>query len=131
MQAIATTLAIVLLSSTAAKAFPAVASTAAKDDAGGSGFAAELAAATTVDANGDPHLYFRTQYKPIGWCGEIDAAPFMPAKLFEPRHFLSLLKYVIANPGMELPPMPPLPPRSTFTLEIRQGWTFAQQRWTP
>ena len=27
------------------------------------------------------------------WCGEIDAAPYMPADIFQPQNFLSLLAY--------------------------------------
>ena len=57
------------------------------------GLAAELAAATTVDANGGYHLWFRSTDPGLGWCGEVDAAPYMPAEIFQPRHFLSLLAY--------------------------------------
>ena len=57
------------------------------------GLAAELAAATTVDANGGHHLWFRSTDPALGWCGEIDAAPYMPAEIFQPQHFLSLLAY--------------------------------------
>jgi len=63
-------------------------------------FAAELRAATSVDANGDHHLWFRSRLSgPSGvgpgrdWCGEIDAAPYMPADIFQPQNFLSLLAY--------------------------------------
>ena len=37
----------------------------------------------------------REQPLPLGgdWCGEIDAAPYMPADIFQPENFLSLLAY--------------------------------------
>ena len=40
---------------------------------------------TTVDANGDHHLYFHSIDKLMRTCGHVDAAPFMPAELFEPK----------------------------------------------
>ena len=46
-------------------------------------------------ATGTNQLWFRS-FDAIGSfrrCGEIDAAPYMPAELFEPRHFLQLLAY--------------------------------------
>ena len=57
------------------------------------GLGADLAAATTVDANGGHHLWFRSTDPVLGWCGEVDAAPYMPAEIFQPQHFLSLLAY--------------------------------------
>ena len=57
------------------------------------GLGADLAAATTVDANGGHHLWFRSTDPLLGWCGEVDAAPYMPAEIFQPQHFLSLLAY--------------------------------------
>jgi len=69
---------------------------AVKDvDASEAGFAAELAAATAVDANGDHHLYFHAinPNSPYDWCGEIDAVSYVPAKIFELRHFQNLVTY--------------------------------------
>merc|ERR1719424_1260760 len=103
MLAVATSLAAVLLSgafaipdATIATAMyralqqPAV-SVAAVDSNGDE--AAQLRAATTVDANGDHHLWFRSTDPGLGWCGEIDAAPYMPADIFQPRHILNLVAY--------------------------------------
>jgi len=56
-------------------------------------FAAQLSAATTIDANGKHHLWFRSTDPVLGWCGEVDAAPYMPAEIFEPLNFLSLIAY--------------------------------------
>jgi len=59
-------------------------------------FAAQLRAATAVDANGEHHLWFRSTFldwQRVDWCGEIDAAPYMPADIFQPENFLSLLAY--------------------------------------
>ena len=70
------------------------------------GFAAEVAAATTVDANGDHHLWFRTTDPALGWCGEIDAAPFMPAEIFQPTHFLSLIAYADVTLNLYTNPNP-------------------------
>jgi hypothetical protein len=56
-------------------------------------FANQLRAATTVDANGDHHLWFRSTDPALGWCGEIDAAPYMPADIFKPHHSLNLVAY--------------------------------------
>jgi hypothetical protein len=39
----------------------------------------------TVDANGDHHLYFHAINEIMRTCGHVDAAPFMPAELFEPE----------------------------------------------
>ena len=47
-------------------------------------------------ATGTNQLWFRSFDAPVPSlqrCGEIDAAPYMPAELFEPRHFLQLLAY--------------------------------------
>ena len=49
--------------------------------------------ATTIDANGKHHLWFRSTDPVLGWCGEVDAAPYMPAEIFQPRHVLSLIAY--------------------------------------
>ena len=73
--------------------------------------AAEVAAATTVDANGGNQLWFRSTDPGLGWCGEIDAAAYMPAELFEPRHILSLVAYAEAtitfftNPNVRATPL--------------------------
>ena len=53
--------------------------------------------------SGTNQLWFRTFDNPgsnFARCGEVDAAPFMPASLFEPRNFLSLVAYaeVTARP---------------------------------
>ena len=47
---------------------------------------------TTVDANGDNHLYFHS-INAGGDCGHIDAAPYMPAELFEPENIVQLFLY--------------------------------------
>ena len=47
-------------------------------------------------ASGNNQLWFRSFDAPLPSlqrCGEIDAAPYMPASLFEPRNFLKLLAY--------------------------------------
>ena len=49
---------------------------------------------TTVDANGDHHLYFHSIDKLMRTCGHVDAAPFMPAELFEPANIVALWTYV-------------------------------------
>ena len=59
-------------------------------------FAKELAAATTIDAKGNAHLWFNSQDAPVPSlkrCGEVDAAPFMPASLFLPSNRLELAAY--------------------------------------
>jgi len=73
--------------------------------------AAELAKAITKDANGQHHLYFHALAGTVGApgggngrcsgvptpdctrCGEVDAAPFMPAGLFEQRNIIALAAY--------------------------------------
>ena len=47
---------------------------------------------TTVDANGDNHLYFHS-INAGGDCGHVDAAPYMPAELFEPENIVQLFLY--------------------------------------
>ena len=37
--------------------------------------------------------WFRSTDPKLGWCGEIDASPYMPADIFQPRHFLNLVAY--------------------------------------
>ena len=37
--------------------------------------------------------WFRSTDPALGWCGEIDAAAYMPAAIFQPRHFLNLVAY--------------------------------------
>ena len=66
------------------------------------GFAAELANALTTDKAGKHHLYFysidRSSTVNGGpRCGEVDAAPFMPAAIFEARNVLSLAAYAEAT----------------------------------
>lgn len=50
---------------------------------------------------GSNSLWFRsfdgTPGSSFARCGEIDAAPYMPADLFQPRHFLNLLAYAEAT----------------------------------
>ena len=51
-------------------------------------------------ATGTNQLWFRSFDAPVPSlqrCGEIDAAPYMPASLFEPRNFLSLVAYAEAT----------------------------------
>lgn len=43
------------------------------------------------------HLYFYYVNQDLDRCGEVDAAPYMPASLFEPRHALALAAYVEAT----------------------------------
>ena len=51
-------------------------------------------------ATGSNSLWFRS-FNGVGSsfarCGEIDAAPYMPSDLFQPRHFLNLLAYAEAT----------------------------------
>ena len=55
---------------------------------------------TTVDANGDNHLYFHAIDEILGTCGEVDAAPYMPAELFEPQNAVALFTYVTVTKSL-------------------------------
>jgi len=71
-------------------------SSALDQSASDTGFAAALAAAVTTDADGQHHLYFHATDAPTPTflrCGEVDAAPYMPASLFEPANALALAAY--------------------------------------
>jgi len=63
-------------------------------------FAADVRAATTTDANGNNALYFHAIKTAIPQrdepekCGDVNAAPYMPAAMFEPRNFVALTAYV-------------------------------------
>lgn len=97
--AVATNLALAATLLTSAFAMPVddavLSAMAVKDVASDAAFAAKMAAATTVDADGTNHLYFYAINSiPIfDWCGEIDAASYVPAKIFEPRHSKNLAMY--------------------------------------
>lgn len=72
-------------------------------------YAAELAEAYKTDADGNHHLYFYATDAPVPSflrCGEVDAAPFMPASLFEPANALSLAAYVEATLKLYVNPNP-------------------------
>ena len=59
----------------------------------------QLNTAHTLDADGTHHLFFRSldgnSRNPR--CGEVDAAPYMPAAIFEPRNILNLAAYAEAT----------------------------------
>ena len=64
-------------------------------------FLQEVTDAAVADADGNHQLWFYA-VQPVGEigggrCGEVDAAPYMPAALFEPQNILSLLAYVTAT----------------------------------
>ena len=107
VSAVAATLALTTVLLSSAFAMPVdnavLSAMAVKDvDASDASFAAELAAATAVDANGDHHLYFYAinPNPPFDWCGEIDAVSYVPAKIFELRHFQNLVTYVSCAPPL-------------------------------
>ena len=59
--------------------------------------AAELAEAVEVDADGNNHLFFHATDNILEpRCGQVDAALYMPASIFEPTATLSLAVYVEA-----------------------------------
>jgi hypothetical protein len=63
-------------------------------------------------ATGTNQLWFRSFDAPVPSlqrCGEVDAAPYMPASLFEPRNFLSLLAYAEATVSLYRTPVSGLP----------------------
>jgi hypothetical protein len=65
----------------------------------------------TVDANGDHHLYFHSIDPLFRQCSHVDAAPFMPAALFEPENIVALWTYLTATRSLYTSPTPG-PPRS-------------------
>ena len=80
------------------------------------------------------HLYFYST-DGIGRCGEVDAAPFMPATLFEPANLLALAAYAEAAIRLYTNPM-----RGATALKLGQcasiGYTHCGGRvqgigWTP
>ena len=62
-------------------------------------FAEDVRAASTTDANGNNALYFHAiktavpQRDEPEKCGDVNAAQYMPAAMFEPRNFLALTAY--------------------------------------
>lgn len=58
--------------------------------------AERLPAAVSIDAQGQRHLYFHATdtVGNLARCGEVDAAPQVPAELFEPENALALAAYV-------------------------------------
>ena len=63
-----------------------------------SSFTEELRKATSTDEAGQPHLYFHSlSGGSLKRCGQVDAAPYMPASLFERANFLSLAAYAKAT----------------------------------
>ena len=47
-----------------------------------------------IDVNGEPHLYFHSIDPLFRTCSHVDAAPFMPAELFEPANIVALWTHV-------------------------------------
>jgi len=60
----------------------------------------------TVDANGDHHLYFHSIDPLFRQCSHVDAAPFMPAALFEPENIVALWTYLTATRSLYTSPNP-------------------------
>ena len=127
VSAVAATLALTTVLLSSAFAMPVdnavLSAMAVKDvDASDASFAAELAAATAVDANGDHHLYFHAinPNSPYDWCGEIDAVSYVPAKIFELRHFEALVTYVSPCAHTSIPSTTPCDTNFCFR-HVRNG----------
>jgi hypothetical protein len=59
-----------------------------------------------IDVNGEPHLYFHSIDPLFRTCSHVDAAPFMPAELFESKNILELFLYVTATRSLYSNPNP-------------------------
>jgi uncharacterized surface protein with fasciclin (FAS1) repeats len=74
--------------------------------------AADVRAATTTDASGNKALYFHAIKFAIPSrdepekCGEVNAAPYMPAEMFEAQNFPALLAYAQVTLDLYVNPNP-------------------------
>ena len=66
----------------------------------GPNFVQQVVEALVTDADGRHHLWFKSlddRLPSLKRCGEIDAAPYMPAALFRPENLLELAAYAAAT----------------------------------